>query len=388
MSSPSPQPDSLPSPPEFTFANADIRLRIAYKGSEAYAHVSSQALALASPVWKNFLFPPWGNPVSTTPYIDNLAYDGYDREAQYIVARIKEELKKFKSTLAVHPVQELDFTEDNAEALLVLLCVAHMKFSFMPTGLPSRELLIQIAILCKQYICAEMMAPFVQGWLNREFCPDNRLYGLLDRPEATRAPVEDCLYLMFIAFVFKLPKFEIAASWLFHECHLGQLDSIRKIPQGWPVPGTFIDDIIAAREKLIKAFYAIADDLHEALKPTQLEKCLKHDQTCKILWLPDFKRRFSYHGLPFPLRDNYSQLTVRDLYRLDFTSIELRSCVLDMDRKLFHDAASKAKSTKELVWNELYEKIRPTAPGGRTKVEGDDYSGRIEAVTGLWLDRG
>lgn len=54
-----PTTKAIPSPPEFTFTPSDTWLRITYKSTPAYAHVSSQAMALASPVWTKFFFPPW-----------------------------------------------------------------------------------------------------------------------------------------------------------------------------------------------------------------------------------------------------------------------------------------------------------------------------------------
>jgi hypothetical protein len=109
MASTTPQP--ILSPPEFIFMPSDVRLKITYKDAPAYSHVSSRVMAQASPVWKNFLFPPWFNDETTS--INTIDDD-----------QISTDLTKPR----LKPVHELDFTEDCTEALLVLLCVAHSKF--------------------------------------------------------------------------------------------------------------------------------------------------------------------------------------------------------------------------------------------------------------------
>lgn len=65
-------------------------------------------MSLASPVWKNFLFPPWSTD------IDTLEDNGKGRE------RKREQIE-------MQPVEELDFTEDNAVALYWLLEIAHLR---------------------------------------------------------------------------------------------------------------------------------------------------------------------------------------------------------------------------------------------------------------------
>lgn len=89
--------------------------------------VSSQAMASACKVWKNFVFPPW----------------------------------------AVLPVEELDFTEDDSDALLILLRIAHSDFANVPTTVSYTELL-NLAVLCDQYDCIEMTKNWIEGWLEGE----------------------------------------------------------------------------------------------------------------------------------------------------------------------------------------------------------------------------
>jgi hypothetical protein len=117
--------------PEFTFTPSDTRLKITYKDAPAYAHVSSHAMALASPVWTKFFFPHWRDATAS-------------------------------------PVEEVDFTEDNAEALLILLCIAHLKFEQTLNKTPSREILIQLTMMCNKYFCHDLVKPWIGDWVRRE----------------------------------------------------------------------------------------------------------------------------------------------------------------------------------------------------------------------------
>lgn len=71
-----------------------------------------------------------------------------------------------KST-AVEPVDELDFSGDPAEALLILLNIAHLHFISVPSTL-SLDTLSQVAILCDQYDCVQLVKPWLSGWLVQE----------------------------------------------------------------------------------------------------------------------------------------------------------------------------------------------------------------------------
>ena len=131
------KPYSPPNP--FEFPLGDARVLITYKNTEVAVIVSSHALSLCSAVWKNFLYPPWSEP--------------------------QIEQKEPNSPQSARP--KIDCREDNAEALLLLFNIAHIKFSEVPLTL-STSLLYEIAILCDQYDCVEMVAPWLSGWIKDE----------------------------------------------------------------------------------------------------------------------------------------------------------------------------------------------------------------------------
>ncbi|KAE9371889.1 hypothetical protein N431DRAFT_492163 [Stipitochalara longipes BDJ] len=117
---------------DFIFEYGDLTVKFKLDGEEKMGKVSTSAMAMASPVWKKFIYPPF-------PQIES------DESA---------------GTL---PIKELDFTEDDATALLVLLRVAHLRFKQIPAS-PSYELLVKLAVLCDQYDCVDLVRPWFHTW--------------------------------------------------------------------------------------------------------------------------------------------------------------------------------------------------------------------------------
>ncbi|KUJ07172.1 uncharacterized protein LY89DRAFT_726005 [Mollisia scopiformis] len=88
----------------------------------------------------------------------------------------------------------MDFSKDNIETLLILLCVTHLKFEDILKDTPSQELLIELAILYATYRCQNLLKPWVGGWIARNFrqkpeleTPENRqtmmLLGRVFQPD-------------------------------------------------------------------------------------------------------------------------------------------------------------------------------------------------------------
>jgi len=44
----------------FTFPKGDVEITVLYNGEVVKGYVESNAMVRASPVWKKFIFPPWG----------------------------------------------------------------------------------------------------------------------------------------------------------------------------------------------------------------------------------------------------------------------------------------------------------------------------------------
>jgi len=65
------------------------------------------------------------------------------------------------------PVQRLNFAEDDGEALLILLRIAHLQYKEIPATLPY-DCLLNLAILVDQYDCIGIIRPWLATWLANE----------------------------------------------------------------------------------------------------------------------------------------------------------------------------------------------------------------------------
>jgi hypothetical protein len=146
-----------------------VRISVTWLGQQVVGSVCSQAMAHASPVWEKFLFPPW------------------------------------ETTSTSKKEKEIDFKEDNAMALLILLNIAHLQFNKIPIQTLKYSLHYDVAILVDQYQCIGLVITFKWTWLGN--------YGW----DSTRPGKEGWL---FIAWVFGLEKtFEEVAERLVKGLH-------------------------------------------------------------------------------------------------------------------------------------------------------------------------
>jgi hypothetical protein len=111
----------------YVVKNGDRELTVAYSDGCDTFIVSSVAMSLASPVWNKIMNPPFGDPADS----------------------------------AKKPVS---FLEDNAEALLILLRIAHLQFKEVPSELDYTTL-FNISVLCDKYDCLDITQPWMHMWL-------------------------------------------------------------------------------------------------------------------------------------------------------------------------------------------------------------------------------
>jgi hypothetical protein len=132
-STPNGVPDVAAKSP-FTFETGDVRIKVTSEGKRIIGSVSSAALILASPVWNKFIHPPW---------------------------------EEVKDPAASNKEKEIDCSEDNAYALLILLNIAHLRFDLVPNRLSCVDL-YNVAILVDQYQCVKLVRPWLTFWLTDE----------------------------------------------------------------------------------------------------------------------------------------------------------------------------------------------------------------------------
>lgn len=126
--------DDNNSKPPVLLDSGDLRLLVSYSNQNLTLLGSSQALSLASPVLGKFLNPPFPKLVSKEGGIDNIQD------------------------------KQIDFSEDDGEALLLLLRIAHLQFNKVPSNMEPAAIL-NVAILCDQYDCVGIVKPWLPLWL-------------------------------------------------------------------------------------------------------------------------------------------------------------------------------------------------------------------------------
>lgn len=144
----------------FVLETGDLRLLASHSDGPCCYVVSSHAMSFASPVWKKFLNPPF-------PRLSNNG-----------------------EKMTNKGCKEIDFSEDNIEALLPLLHIAHLQFSVVPQTL-SFKTLLEVAVLCDKYDCVELVKPWLPSWLVKE---------------NTQSQVRGNEQWLFIAWVFNREK--------------------------------------------------------------------------------------------------------------------------------------------------------------------------------------
>ena len=127
---------------------------------EAFAY----KIVLTEAQWKKFLYPPWNVLPSSSEDSEPTA----------------------KRRKIVAPVDELDFSEDDGDTLLILLKICHLKFIGISTYLSILQL-AQVALLCDRYDCASLVKPWLELWLSIDLFLDPVVWGD---------------YSLFIAWVF------------------------------------------------------------------------------------------------------------------------------------------------------------------------------------------
>jgi hypothetical protein len=159
---------------DFTFDYGDVSIKVNIRGQEVITgKVSSSAMSLASPVWKKFIFPPFRQLRSDRKATGEATTNGDATTEGQGSSRAAKKQKRPDHSM---PVETLDFTSDDSDALLVLLRIAHMKFKKIPTSL-SYDRLVNLAILCDEYDCADLVRPWFKTWFRNEIsesCRDGR----------------------------------------------------------------------------------------------------------------------------------------------------------------------------------------------------------------------
>lgn len=143
-----------------SFEGADVTITYKLSNTTLTGKVCSQAMVIASPVWKRFIFPPWQQTsVSlslTSPQVEDLSAATTNLYGP--------KTAEFLAPTSDTPGRHIDFTDDDGEALLIILNILHLKFKLVPLTVSS-FCLLQLAKLCDQYQCTDILHPWLQPWI-------------------------------------------------------------------------------------------------------------------------------------------------------------------------------------------------------------------------------
>lgn len=126
------------------FDGGDIDITYSLNGEIRSGKVCSQAMILASPVWKNTIY--------STPTLKNQGSDPLFTPTSSVCSSDTSTPK------------HLDFSEDEGDALSLLLRIVHLRFDEIPISLSS-DLLLQLAKLSDRYQCLRVLKSWALPWI-------------------------------------------------------------------------------------------------------------------------------------------------------------------------------------------------------------------------------
>ncbi|MCJ1368297.1 hypothetical protein MMC16_007439 [Acarospora aff. strigata] len=221
--------------------SGDLLLLVTYSNDRIVFVVSSHAMSLASPIWKKTLKPPFPKLVSRIDGDDDLQD------------------------------KQVDFSEDNGEALLLLLRIAHLQFSKVPSTL-TFESLLDVAILYDKYDCVGLVGPWLSLWLSNE---------------ETQSKEQGYEEWLFIAWVFGREKtFKELATKLTHEVKINAKgDCLTSTGEIFPsqMPPDIIESILDIRQATVKALLNVLYDYVDRFESNKETICRENSKECDAL---------------------------------------------------------------------------------------------------------
>ncbi|CZR64663.1 uncharacterized protein PAC_14561 [Phialocephala subalpina] len=145
-------PDGPMPHPMFAFDPDGVTINVTYNGIKVVGNVSPYAMAMASPVWKSLIYPHTSQ--------------GHHHQAkkEQGIEELEEHRDSPKPALcAPSAASEIDFLEDDGDALLLILQIVHLRFGDIPTAtLPYHH---KVAVFCNKYNCGHLAKPWLGSWL-------------------------------------------------------------------------------------------------------------------------------------------------------------------------------------------------------------------------------
>ncbi|KAH9209119.1 hypothetical protein DL95DRAFT_414153 [Leptodontidium sp. 2 PMI_412] len=249
---------TLPNP--FLFDAGDVQILVSYKEKPLVGMICSQALLHASPVLKKFIFPPWK---VAPPFLPLPKSETESTESP----RARRSTLAVISTSSQAPFATIDCTEDDGEAVLVLLNIIHLKHRLVPKRLQF-SILLQVAVLCEKYMCVDLVQPWLSTWT------DNLKFR-------TKYPMAE--QVLYTHWVFgQEEEFETVAKSILLEVKTNK-DGQLLNKYGWlwsePFPPGIAENIFRIRKETIESLLAIPHAMVSKYEKTNDNLCQLGDVT-------------------------------------------------------------------------------------------------------------
>lgn len=180
----------------FSFRHGNVQIKVTHKDELVVGKVSSHCMVLASKVWESLIFDPLTkykerDEKSRGGKEDNIEPGSVNQtqKSQHFEKQGPTDKNEKRGTSS-RPVKEVDFRDDDGEALLLFLRIAHHQYNDIPTTLACKTLL-DVAVLCHCYSCVELVEPWLSQWLS-------------DEEKSSKEAEHE--YWLFIAWVFGRDK--------------------------------------------------------------------------------------------------------------------------------------------------------------------------------------
>ncbi|CAG8954649.1 hypothetical protein HYFRA_00004570 [Hymenoscyphus fraxineus] len=306
------KPTSTLTEESFTFDGGDIEILVRGTNDQVlHGRVCSQVMVMQSPIQLLLGYPPFAQ----LPSDSSTAELGIGQSSGSLKSRFFDQLTR--------PVEQLDFTTDDPEALHILLSIAHLRVKEVPrTYLPYQKIL-DLALLCDQYDNAALLSAHLPQWLPRE---------------ARQWRKTGQVGWIWIAFAFgKHSMFQHLAAHLVQQvsetkenlcipCSDGRLRYL--LPEELP-PGV-MENTKRLRSQTINILISLIASWMEPLASIHTTRCLRDDKDCDLLFHFKFVRGLCRLGM-WPL--NPSRPITESLKCLVDKLLRLVSTDLKIDKK-------------------------------------------------------
>ncbi|KAE9371869.1 hypothetical protein N431DRAFT_410930 [Stipitochalara longipes BDJ] len=263
-------------------------------------------MALASPVWNKFVFPPFRTSTKNTSASKETKTTGKLKDSGVPNGLGSADTTKSDgSKSSAKPVDELDFTEDLVNALLILLNITHLRFASIPSTVTT-AILSEIAILCDKYDCVLLVKPWLTQWLAQE-------NSVWKSPTAQIIPGRE--RWLFIAWAFGREQImkELALLLVRELTVFGKGNGLALAGRWGPMPLGLIESILRVCRSTIEKLLGIPDKCVKVFTLNSGVLCLRKEPVCDSTIYGSLLRGLQLHQIDPNVDPDNLHISVNEL---------------------------------------------------------------------------